>query len=120
VQPGPETVRSVHDTSDEEPTVPLHTPTGLAPRLGRVVALAAASCASAGAVTIASADDQPVPQVHTIAEPSQPMPARYFDIEANKAASMRALGFHMAEQRANRSSRYQDLEANKAASMRAR
>lgn len=29
------------------------------------------------------------------------MGTRYFDIEANKATSMRALGRHMAEQRAN-------------------
>ena len=33
---------------------------------------------------------------------------------------MRALGLHIAEQRANRTSRYQDLEANKARSQRAR
>jgi hypothetical protein len=45
--------------------------------------------------------------------------ARYFDVEANKANSMRALGRHLAEQRANRTPRYQDLEANKARSQRA-
>ena len=48
------------------------------------------------------------------------MATRYFDIEANKAASMRALGQHIAQQRATRVSRYEDLEANKARSQRAR
>ena len=55
-----------------------------------------------------------------IAEPSQPAESRYFDIEANKAASMRALGLHLAEQRTSHTSRYQDLEANKARIQRAR
>jgi predicted outer membrane protein len=84
------------------------------------VSVVAAACATAGAVTIGSADDQPVPQVRTIAEPSQPAAMRYFDIEANKANSMRALGRHIAEQRADRASPYHDLEANKARSRRAR
>lgn len=47
------------------------------------------------------------------------MTSRYFDIEVNKAASMRALGQHIAEQGANRTSRYQDLQAKKARSQRA-
>jgi hypothetical protein len=102
--------------------VPLQTPTVLAPRrprLGLIAALAV-TCATAGAATIVIADDQPAPQIHTIAGPSQPVTSRYFDIEANKAASMRALGRHIAEQRTNRTSRYQDIEANKARSQRAR
>jgi hypothetical protein len=102
--------------------VPLHTPTALAPRLPRLTraaALAAASVA-AGTATVVIADDQPAPQVRTIAAPSQPVATRYFDIEANKAASMRALSRHTAEQRANHTTRYQDLEANKARSQRAR
>jgi hypothetical protein len=102
--------------------VPLHTPTALAPRFprfGRAAALAAVTCATAGAVTIVIADDQPVPQVRTIAEPSQPT-ARYFDLEANKAASMRALSRHIAEPQANRTTRYGDLDANKARSQRKR
>jgi len=73
-----------------------------------------------GAATVVIADDQSAPAVRTIAEPSQPAVTRYFDIEANKAASMRALGRHIAELRTNRTSRYQDLEANKARSQRAR
>jgi hypothetical protein len=102
--------------------VPLHSPTVIAarrPRLGRVAAIATA-CMAAGAAPIAIADDQPSGQARSIAEPSQPAVTRYFDIEANKANSMRALGLHMAEQRADPSSRYQDLEANKARSQRAR
>jgi hypothetical protein len=103
--------------------VPLHTPTVPAPRhagLARTAIIVVAACIAAGAATIVIADDQPAPQIDTIAEPSQPATSRYFDIEANKAASMRALGLHIAEQRANRTSRYQDLEANKARSHRDR
>jgi hypothetical protein len=76
--------------------VPLRTPTILA-------TVAVAFCAAAGAA----------------AEPSQPVPTRYHDIEANKANSMRALGLHLAGQ-PGRPSRYHDLEANKARSQRAR
>ena len=64
--------------------------------------------------------DAATPQIHTITEPSQPVTSRYFDNEANKAASMRALGRHIAQQRADHTSRYQDIEANKARSQRAR
>ena len=102
--------------------MPLHTSTALALRhthLGRAAAMAAA-CIAAGAVTIVIAHDQPVPQLRTIAAPSQPAATRYFDLEANKAASMRALSRHIAEQRANRTTRYHDLEANKARSQRKR
>jgi hypothetical protein len=101
--------------------MPLHTPTVRRPRLTRAAAIATATaCIAAGAAAIVIADDQPAPQNDTIAEPSQPFTSRYLDIEANKAASMRALGLHIAKQRANRTSRYQDLEANKAHSQRAR
>jgi hypothetical protein len=101
--------------------VPLHTPTVRRPRLAHAAAIATATaCIAAGAATIVIADDQPALQLHTIAKPSQRVTSRYFDIEANKAASMRALGLHIAEQRANRTSRYQDLEANKARSHRDR
>jgi len=102
--------------------VPLHTPTvspPTLPRLGHLAAVAAATFATAGAV-IVIADDAPTPQLPAIAEPSQPVAARYFDIEANKAAGMRALGRHIAQQQANSVSRYQDLEANKAHSERLR
>ena len=74
----------------------LQTPTVAAPgrrRLGLIAALAA-TCATVGAATIVIADDQPVAQIAPIAEPSQPVISRYLDIEANKAASMRALGRH--------------------------
>jgi len=102
--------------------VPLHTTTVLAPRrprLTRAAALATA-CIAAGAATVVIADDQPAPQIRTIPAPSQPAAPRYFDIEANKAASMRALGRHTAEQQTNLIPRYQDLEANKARSQAAR
>jgi hypothetical protein len=102
--------------------VPLHSPTAVAPRRRRVglIVTLAATCATAGAATIVIANDQTAPHINAIAEPSQPVTSRYFDIEANKAASMRALGLHIAQQRASRTSRYQDLEANKARSQRAR
>jgi hypothetical protein len=76
------------------------------PRLTRVAAIATA-CLAAGAATVVIADDQPAPQVRTIAEPSRTMATHAFDTEANKVASMRALRRYIAEQRANRTSRYQ-------------
>ena len=91
--------------------MPLHTSTVLAPR--RAAALAAV-CATAAAFSTAVSDGQTAPPARTIAEQSRPVFTPYFDIEANKAASMRALGFHMAAQRSGATSRYQDLEANKA------
>jgi len=96
----------------------LHTPTISAPtlpRLGYLAALAAATFATAGAV-IAIGDDQPAPQVRTIAEPIQPVAIRYLDIEASKAAGIGALGRHIAETRANTVPRYDDLEGNRARS----
>jgi hypothetical protein len=94
-------------------------PTPLRARLARAAIIVAASGIIAGGTAIALADDQLAPHVRTIAEPTQPVTARYFDVEANKANSMRALGRHLAEQRANRTPGYQDLEANKARSQRA-
>lgn len=92
--------------------MPLHTPTVRGPRLVRAAAIATATaciatataCIAAGAAPIVIAHDLPAPQIYTIA-PSQPVSARYFDIEANKAASMRALGLYIAEQQTNRTSR---------------
>jgi hypothetical protein len=89
------------------------------PRVARVVAIAAA-LAAAGAATVVIADDQPAPQVPSIAEPSQPATSGYFDTEANKVASMRALSAHIAERQATPITRYQDLEANKTRSQQAR
>jgi hypothetical protein len=100
--------------------VPLHNPTVVAPRfarLGRLAALATATFATAGAVVVI-ADDQPVPSLRTVSEASRPAPTRYFDLEANKAASIPALGRHIAEQQANRTTPYDDLAANKARSQR--
>jgi hypothetical protein len=96
--------------------VPLHRSTRRVSRLARAAAVATA-CVATGAPAVAIGDDQSVPRVRTGAETAI---TRYFDIEANKAASTRALGLHRAEQRTNRSSRYQDLEANKARSQTAR
>jgi hypothetical protein len=102
--------------------VPLHTPTVLAPgraRLARVAALAAA-CATAGVATVVIANDHTAPHVRTIAKQSEPVVTRYFDIEANKAANMRALGLHVDEGQTGPGSRYHDLEANKVRSHRVR
>jgi hypothetical protein len=70
-------------------------------RITRAAAIATA-CMAVGTATVVIADDQPAPQVRSIAEPSQPVATRYHDIEANKAARMRALSRHIAEQQANR------------------
>jgi hypothetical protein len=77
--------------------VPLHTVHAPRfPRLGRVAVLAVAISMTTGATADARpADVRPAPQLRTIAEPSQPTANRYFDIEANKAAGMRALSRHM-------------------------
>ena len=101
--------------------MPLHSTTVIAARMPRFARLAAiaATAATAGAITIALADDGPAPQVRTIAEPAQPAASRFFDLEANKAASMRALGERIAAARTDHTSRYQDLEANKARDQRA-
>jgi len=108
------------DHSRKETTMSLHSPTVIVParpRTGRVAALVAATCVTAGGIAIAVAGDQAAPRVVPAAEQAT---TRYFDIEANKVASMRALARHIAEQRANRASRYDDLEANKARSRRSR
>ena len=86
--------------------MPLHTPTVLAPRhprLARAAAIATA-CIAAGAATVVITDDKPAPHNQTIAAPSQTT-TRYFDTEATKIASMRALRRHIAEQRANPTTR---------------
>ena len=102
--------------------MPLHNTTVTAvrmPRFARLAAIAAAA-ATAGAVTLAVTEDQPAPQVRAFTESAQPAASRYFDVEANKAASMRALGRQIAVRRTDRTSRYQDIEANKARSQSAR
>jgi hypothetical protein len=78
--------------------VPLHNTTVTVVRMPRFRRLAAivAAAATAGAVTIALTEDGPAPQVRSIAESDQPAAFRYLDIEANKAASMRALGRQIA------------------------
>jgi hypothetical protein len=91
--------------------VPLHTNSTV-----RRLALAAVT----GAIAIGTSGEQPFSQVSSIAEAGQPPATRYHDLEANKASSMRALGLHLARQRASRPSRYDDLEANKARTQRAR
>jgi hypothetical protein len=116
-------VRSVQATLPrKETTVPLHSTTVTAVRMPRLAQLAAiaVAAATASAVTIALTDDRPAPQVRTVAAPAQPPASRYFDLEANKAASMRALGEQIAVTRTDPVSRYEDIEANKARSQSAR
>jgi hypothetical protein len=104
--------------------VPFHTnstvPAHRRPRLALAATLAAVTCAASGAIAIGTSGEQQFSQVSSIAEASQPPATRYHDLEANKASSMRALGLHLAGQRASHPSRYDDLEANKARSQRAR
>ena len=103
--------------------MPLHSSTVTAvrtPRLAQFAAIAAVATATAGAVTVALTDDRPAPQIRTIAESAQPAPSRYLDREANKAASISALGRHVVVPRSEPVSRYQDIEANKARSQSAR
>jgi hypothetical protein len=102
--------------------VPLRTTTvstARMPRFGQLAAIAAAA-ATASAVTIAVTDDPPAPQVRAVTTSAEPAAPRYFDLEANKAASMRALGRQIAIQRSRHTARYQDIEANKARNQSAR
>ena len=96
----------------------LHTPTAVAPRRPRLGLIAA--IAVIGAATVAIADQQLATEPDASAPPSQAATTRYFDMEANKAITMRELGRHIAQQRANYTSRYDDIEANKAKSQVAR
>ena len=77
-----------------------------------LLGLAAAAALAPTGVLAQPSHGAATPQIHTLAEPSQRVSSHYFDIEANKAASMRALGRRIARQRANRASRYEDIEAN--------
>jgi hypothetical protein len=83
--------------------VPLHSPTIRAPRRPRLTRAAAiaTACIAAGAATVVITNDNPAPQNHTIAAPSQTAVTRHFDSEANKIASMRALRRRIAKQQAN-------------------
>jgi len=67
-------------------------------RIGSAAAIAA--CIAAAAVL--TTDDQSARDVPRITVPDKPAAGRYFDIEANKAATMRALGRDIAGRRANR------------------
>jgi hypothetical protein len=74
--------------------VPLNSPTVLTPRhsrAGRVVAIAVA-CVAAGTATFVIAADDPAPATHSASEPTKAAFGRYYDIEASKAVTMRALG----------------------------
>ena len=85
-------------------------------RLVRFAAAAALTVAAAGAAVVVTGDDQTLPEVRPFAGSS----GAYDDLAANKAASMRTLGRHVAAQQATPGPRYFDLEANKARSGRAR
>jgi hypothetical protein len=99
--------------------VPLHTPAVPAAQRGPFTRAAAlAACAAAATVTIVIGDDQLAHADRSITKPSL-AGARYFDIEANKAIAIRALGLRANEQ-TTRPSGYDDLEANKARTAQAR
>ena len=97
--------------------MPRHSSTATLRRIEYLAALVTAAFVTAGAISVV-ADEAPAAQVRTITEPSQLVGARYFDIEANRAASIRALGGHLVQQRATSVSRYDDIEANKARNQR--
>jgi hypothetical protein len=72
--------------------------------LGHIAAIAATTFAFAGAVIVVA--DSPIP--------SQPAVARHADIQANKAAGMRAIGRELEQRRATSVSRFDEIDANKA------
>lgn len=86
-------------------------------RLLRAAAIALASCATATAT--ATAEGRLVPMSTPVASST----SDFNDLQATKADAMRALGRHLARNRATQhpcpGSHYFDLEANKANSMRA-
>ncbi len=79
------------------------------PRLASVAAVAAVTCATVGAAVVGLSDH---PGSHVL-PPAQSTSGRE-DVEANKAAAMRALGLHRAARYASPGARYFDVEANKA------
>ena len=101
--------------------MPLHSSTITAARMPRSARLAAiaATAVTAGAFAIALAENGPAPQVRSISESAQPAASRFFDLEANKVAGMRALGEQSTVSGTEHVSRYEDLEGNRAGSRRA-
>jgi len=82
-------------------------------RLARAAAIAAA-CAATVTIAITTSADHPVTEV----SPSARSVARFHDLQANKAASMRSLVVHHAGHTIGPGRRYYDLQANKASAMR--
>jgi hypothetical protein len=82
---------------------------------GRCVSDAAAGT-GAGAAAVVFDDSQPVPEARPLTQPT----SAFHDLQASKAASIRALGQHVVAQDTGPGPRYFDLEANKARSARAR
>lgn len=90
--------------------MPLNSPT----RFTRFALAAAATGVIAGGAAVIVADAEPA-----TAHAGQPG-ARYFDLEANKARNMDALGRHITARQTRPSATYRDLERNKARSQGAR
>lgn len=80
----------------------------------RVAMAAVAGCVIAGGAAIAVADSPTAPEARTAASPGQRVGARYFDIEDNKAVSLRALGRSLAVPQATHAPGPRDLEAYEA------
>lgn len=68
----------------------------------------------AAAAAVAVTGPEVVSHVRSIAEPADPAAASPYDLDANKAASMRVLNRYVAERQAGRVPRYDDIDANKA------
>ena len=95
-------------------------PTNGRARLALAATLVAVTSAASGAIAIGTSGDQPFSQASSITDAGRSPGARYYDLEANKAKNMRALGLHLARQGASGPSLYDDLEANKARNQSAR
>jgi hypothetical protein len=88
-------------------------------RVTRAAVVATVSVA-AGAATIVIADDRRAPEVRPLAEASPALNTRYFDTEANKLASMRALRRHIARRRTSGTRRDRRVVGKRTDSERAR
>jgi hypothetical protein len=99
--------------------MPIPSPTVLTSQRRYIRRGAAIAAACIVAVALAFADEFSSP-ARTITEPNVQATSRYYDIEANKAATMRTAGRRNTEQQTNRTSRNHDRHAHKSTQQRGR